>query len=257
MSWTNWSNLNTINEPDNLIPLNIFIKPESFIKISRNYTTKYLCFIDVESKSKYLQYKTCEFIPKIKELSLIIIKATKLKCAASCFKKILKHILNNESKPECLVYGVKIKTLKVVIYQNLFKKIHDQWNDITFIAHNGLSFDFKLLSPFINNNDNCSDSLLSIKMSKKLKSYKNIELFKSIQTDWSNYSILSHAHDSIYDVIMMLVWYNYYNLDPFLYSYTIDILKNQYSKNFTTNDTKMYKIKFPQCLKRKFKNDGC
>lgn len=253
MSYTDWDSLNDKSKPNVLCESNKFTPVESYVKLCKYIETKYVCFLDIESNSKFIKYKTCEFLPKIKEMSVVLFKRENSNCASQCFQCILDHVNAQKPAPPCVEYSAKVKSLKQEKYKKLLDFIFDQWPSVTLVAHNGFSFDFKILAQMLPDTAVCSDSLLTIKVSlcpDRQSSYKNTELFKQSQSDWSNYFLLSNAHDSIYDVVMSVIWCDHFKLDHCRYSCRLRDLKEHWRRECAQR-------RGPKNVSRKINHSGC
>ena len=184
-------------------------------KIAKN--PKHIAILDLETSNLIVSgvqnESMIDIIPTILQLGIVVYT--------------FEEFMNTEDTSRLLdlgrVYNFMTPSMDEVVAQ--LKNIYEKFDDIIFIAHNGNSFDFKIIISYLVfnecplrfrsswcNNLRFSDSMMEIKRIDKEKqynrvNYKNITLFSHYLNKYQNCgNLVKNIHDAVTDCKITSAW---------------------------------------------------
>lgn len=192
--YMNWKTFTSTCIPKKILKRGFLRPPNEIMKIE---PTKYLCFVDLEPQQLIRYYLTVDYIPNIKKISFMF-------CIYDDFiKKKYEQI-----KFTYIDFN-KFDITNLEIINNILEQP-------IFIAHNGYSFDFRiLLAHYIHKFNkplhlNLMDSLYQYKQKNSGHSMKNGDLFIRYSVHYPHkLDIINKMHNPRIDNEMTSLWVYY------------------------------------------------
>lgn len=207
---------------------------------ARSYDSlQHICFLDIEPSGRLATHENAEIVPGIRDVTVVVVSVERLHSltTSDCYNLYRRLIdkTNATTDSDSIAYSIRVKSSRTDSHLKLFDSLVERFDPATtlYVAHNGFNYDFKIILNLLKRNkrEYCtgmrfSDSLVMVKNCKKMNrdadaarsphrvrlhaspvsSFKNVELFKRVQTNWELYHLLADAHTSSGDTTMLVCW---------------------------------------------------